>query len=257
MKNFMPAAKICLAVLLVFLLFFANGRVSHGYVMPTEQLLDLMSANFSPFRSLSIVQSTLQRTGEGERVFMEQINMRSPDRFSIRPLDRLGERKHTPDMSYRQLLMANSTWDLEQLLINMGINIEKTALTRYNGTIAYRIGDDCPACPKLIIQRHRFLPVLLEYKDPDGPECTLTRVQFRDYRDDDRGRYPYEIIFSVDDTITENHSIQTFQANTQVDASILERFRINSDLIMPVKKEKPADTGEAYSEDSLRVFEEQ
>lgn len=226
--------KICVAGAMLFLLTSVTGeRLCHGYVMPSEQLLGLMTGKFSFFKTLVIIQSTLQVTEAGEKVFKEQISMKSPGLFSVKALDRLGERTNIPDMSYRQFLISNSVWDLEHILSVMGIDIEKTSFTRFNGVIAYRIGEKEPGCPKLLIEKERFLPLLLEYRIPGDDSGNLISVQFKDYREEGKGWHPYEIIYSPNHLLTENYSIQTIQANTQVDIPDLQPFRINADSEMP------------------------
>lgn len=226
--------KTGIAGAIFFIIIAVTGiRLSHGYVMPSEQLLDLMSGKFSSFKTLVIIQSTLQVTKGSEKVFKEQISMKSPDRFSLRALDRLGERADIPDMSFRQLLMSNRTWDLEKVLSVMGIDTEKTAFTRFNGVISYRIGEDGPGCPKLIIEKERFLPLLLEYRIPWDASGSLISVHFKDYREEGKGWYPYEIIYSPNESLIENYSIQTIQVNTEVDMHNLQPFRITADSEIP------------------------
>ena len=256
MRGMRPDLKTCVVGLLFFILItFTSGRLCHGYVMPSDQLLDFMTKNFSHFKTLIIIHSTLQIKKDHEKVFQEQISMKSPDRFNIKTLDRLVERNEIPDMSYRQLLMSNSPWDLEQILMAMGIDIEKTAFTRFNGVIAYRIGGDGPACPKLLIEKDRFLPLLIQYENPEGSADDLISVTFKDYREEEKGWYPYEITYSLNDTLSETYSIQTFQTNTQVDLSNLQPFRITVDSEMP-KKDEPAEVDQERLENIIKAFEE-
>lgn len=218
----------------VFIMVIMNSLPCSGYVMPAEQVLDFMNKNFSQFKTLVLVQSTLQVREGSERVFKEQVIIKSPDLFSIKPLDRLGERSEKVDLSYRQLIISNSTYRLENLLINMGIDIDKTALARYNDTIVYRIGEEGQECPKLLVEKERFLPLLLEYRPSESPDDHLIRVEFREYRKEEKGWYPYEIIFTANDT-KEDYSLQTIQTNTEIDSTGLEGFALNGEPQIPEK----------------------
>ena len=134
---------ISIIILLTCLTLMVNDRC-HGYIMPAEQLVDFMIKNFSSFDTLVITQSTLQTEQDREKVFKEQVWLKSPDLFNLKSLDHIAGRIELPDMAYRQLLMANSRWRLEQLLSMMGVNLQSTAFTRHGETIAYRVGEKGP-----------------------------------------------------------------------------------------------------------------
>jgi len=206
-----------------------NGNC-YGYVMPAEQLLDFMADNFSNFGTMIIVQSTLQTGPESEKIFMEQIQLKSPDLFELKSLDRMAGRTGLPYMAYRQLLMANTRTRLEELLSVMGINLEAVSLTRVDGVIAYQIGLKGDQIPKLLIEKERFLPLQLVYRMAGDTSEEIVTVRFQDYRKEGKGWIPFQITYSVDNRIREEYSIQNLQTNVPIYSSSLQTFEITPSL---------------------------
>ena len=239
--------------LFIYLTFIVNTRC-HGYVMPAEQLLEFMAKNFSKFKTVVIIQSTLRTDRENERVFKEEIRMKSPDLFHLKALDHIAEKRETPDMTYLQLLMANSGERLEHLLSVMGIDLQSVAFTRIEGVIAYRIGEKEPGSPKILIEKERFLPLLIEYRLPEDKGGEMITAQFQDYREQDDKYYPFEISYSEGDSINEQYTVQSFQYNVPLDESSLQIFTINPSLYIP--PEEVSDIEEERLLNILRAFEE-
>jgi len=144
-------AIYCLGFLIFSTLTLMVNEKSHGYIMPAEQLIGFMTSNFSNFKTLVIIQSN-QQGNQGhenpETVFKEQIWMKSPNLFHSKVLDQDVSRSEVPDITYRQLLIANKKDNIERLLSRMGINLQSVAFTRIDGIIAYRIGDKGSESPK-------------------------------------------------------------------------------------------------------------
>lgn len=215
---------------LLFLSFVITSALSisyyaHSYVMPTEQILGFMVENFSGFRTVSLIQSTLQITETNEKLIKEQIWLESPDKYCLRSIDALdGRNGIVPDLFYRQLFMANDWEKFEKILLPIGIDLTKTSLTRLDGVIAYRIGDKEPDSPKLLVEKESFLPLLLVYRILGEADNALISVSFKDYQKLDSGMYPFEITYKAGDDLTEKYIIQNFQANIPVDAAILSTF---------------------------------
>lgn len=197
---------------------------SMAYVMPAEQLLGFVTDNFAGYRSVVGIHSVLRTTPDSEKVFTEQISLSSPNKYSTKLLDRLGGRNDSPDLTYRQLLMANKTARLEHVLSAIGIDIKTVSYTRMDGKIAYRIGAEDPESPKLLIEKERFIPLLLIYKAPGELNDKIISVRFQEYKKEAKGWYPFEIIYSEDSGLVERYTVQTFEFNVPVDTSILQQF---------------------------------
>ena len=253
-NKFKRNIKLLTTVLSVFvlLLFITSDRV-YGYIMPAEQLLDFMADNFSKFKTLGIVRSTLQISNGSEKVFKEQIWLKSPDLYNYKIIDRSVERSQSPDMTYLQLLMANSSWRMEGLLSAMGINSQNVAFTRVDGVIAYRIGEN--EAPRLIIEKERFIPLLLVYRLPEYLEGNMVIVHFQDYREQDDKWFPFEITYATGDKIKEKYTIQSLESNIPVDSSTLKTFQI---MPAPEQEEKPilSNDEDERLRNIIRAFEE-
>ncbi len=259
--------EVCCIVFFLFAtLVFMVKDTCHGYIMPAEQLIEFMANNFSKFNSLVIIQSVSednQRSDEenlvyyedAENVFKEQIWMKSPNLFRSEVLGDDGDRGEIPDMVYRRLLITNSQEGLEQLLSGMGINLQSVALARIDGIIAYRIGDKGPYSPKLIIEKERFLPLLLIYGSFENFDKGPITVRFKEYKKLEQGWYPFEITYSVWDRAKETFEIQHMEVNIPIDPS---RFDSSS---VKARPDKAQDTeGRSPEEKRLRkiikAFEE-
>jgi hypothetical protein len=238
----------------IILSLSATDRCS-GYIMPAEQLIDFMTKKFSGYKTLAIIQSTLRINDEKEVVFSEQIITKAPDLFHLKMLDQRAERPDPPDMTYRQLLMANSGERIERLLAIMGINLETVSLTRINGIIAYRIGEKGPDSPRLLIEKERFLPLLLVYRLSGDMSGETITVSFQDYREQDKGWFPFEINCSMSDRVKERYTILTFQANNPVNSSILQPFNLSPDSGHTVE-DRPLDVEEERLRKIIKAFEE-
>jgi len=175
---------ICVAAVL----FYNSG--SRGYIMPAEQLIEFMAANFAKFRTVIITRATRVKTDAGEEAgeaFNERIWIKSPHFFYSEMMDPGMERGAVPDNLYMQLLVSNQEDRLMELLAGLGINFQSVAFTRVEGAIAYRIGDKEQDRPKILIEKERFLPLLLNYqvRGDSGPENVA--VRFGDYRELEQG----------------------------------------------------------------------
>ncbi|NLA75380.1 MAG: hypothetical protein GX846_07925 [Deltaproteobacteria bacterium] len=250
---------ICPAVLLILL----KAIPVSGYVMPPEQALDFMCDNFRKVQTVSIVQSTLQRSGINERVFTEQIWLESPDRFFVKALDRMGNRDViSPDLMYRQLFVMNSSERIERLLLSTGIDVSRSSLTRVEGVTSIMIGAGGHDRPRLILEKERFLPLLISYRIPDDDE--LVTVTFRDYQKTVIGWHPFEIIYKKGESLIEKYTVQGIEENVPVNTLTMSR---NPEYRLPQKAE-PEDiapepfpyTSEADAEhlrEVLKTYEEQ
>jgi hypothetical protein len=261
-RHFLNRKKICL-YLAVFIIFF-RGALALGYVMPEDQILDFMCSNFKAIRKVSIIHSTLQTTGINERVFTEQIWIESPDMYAVKALDRMGNRDQIPpDLIYRQLFVMNSREKLERLLLSIGIDLSQTSLTRLDGVIAMRIGGKDANSPKLIIEKERFLPLLISYRLP-GEEDLVT-VIFKDYQRKEVGWHPFEIIYKKGEGLTEKYTVQSLQENnTKEETLVMTRFneyplpaKPEPENLTPEQAPDESATGTEHLQDVLKTYEEQ
>ena len=222
-------------LLIAMLICLMTGK-TRAYVMPAEQVVDLMTRNFSKFKTLVITQSTHLITPEDLEVQMvleEKIWLKSPgfhnseimeqsDGWEPVANDVMAKRPGT-DMAFRDIFMAGDKNTVMALLSEMGINLNSVAFTRLDGVIAYQLGDKDARKPKLLIEKKRFLPLLLNYRLwGDSGEKTVT-VRFDDYRKVAEGWYPYEIAIFAGEDLEERYFVTDLKANIPVDSSFFER----------------------------------
>lgn len=226
--------------------------------MPAEQLIDFMARNFSKFNSLILMQTTRQENQEIGgiiKTFEEKIWMKSPSLVHSKVLYKNVERVAEPATHYRRLLMANSGESLMQLLSNMGINLQSVAFTRLDGVIAYRIGDKAPEGPKLLIEKERFLPLLLRYRLSEYSLGRTITVRFLDYRELVGGWYPFEITCSYGDHIIETYIIHNLQANVPFDPALFDEPGTKPRQEEATEKGLPAPEEERLQQ-IIKTFEE-
>ncbi|MGD9075773.1 MAG: hypothetical protein PVJ69_11230 [Desulfobacteraceae bacterium] len=231
-------ARYLAGVLLLLGLLFMPAAESQGYVIPAEQLIAFVAKNFSKFQTLVIIQSTQQKDEEyeeGGESFMERIWMKSPDLLRSQVTDHPMGRVKEPDMGYRQIFMANSAQRLMQLLSRMGVNLHSVAFTRIDGVIAYRIGDKEHDRPKILVEKDRFLPLLLVYRSSEQSGLEMITVQFKDYKKMEEGWYPFEITYSDGKAFKEVYTIHTLQANVPINPTL---------FVMPKTESVPDQTFE-------------
>ncbi len=232
-------------------LFFMPSNRCQGYVLPAHQLIDYMIKNFSNFKTLVITQTTWQqeeRYEEGWESFQEKIWMESPNLYYVQSLNPSKERLMEPDTCYRSLLMANSNARVTALLTSMGINLNAVGLTRVAESAVYRIGGKDPDAPKILIEKERFLPLVLTYSFPGYSDAEPITVLFGDYRKIDKGWYPFEITYFDPRGFRENCMIDTLQANVPIDPTVFADRDTNvvpsqtpkQDVVSP-KEETPED----------------
>ncbi len=218
-------SKCFIAVFMLFCLNLGVPAKSLGYVLQAEQLIRFMAVNSSKFKTLVITQFTQQEKrhsteGLSFEIFREKIWMQAPGRFHSRVLNEDRGRREVPDKAFRRFLLAGSSESFTQLLLEMGINLEAVAFTRIDGIIAYRIGDAAPGSPKILIEKERFLPLQLVYWSIGDRAGALVEVTFKDYREVDKGWYPFEITHTSERWPNETYTILTILPNTPFDPSV-------------------------------------
>lgn len=256
------SARISHAGALLFLLglfiplFPAAAERCSAYIVPAEQIIDFMTGNFSGFSTLTITQSTLRTPLDGNGAsFTEQVITASPDLFRLQMLDRGQERPDPPDMRYRQLLMANPGERIQRLLTGMGIDLDTVYLTRMDGVVAYGIGHRQDQGPKLLVEKERFLPLLLVYRTARGSAGDTVTVRFQDYRRQDKGWFPFEITCTVGDRVREHYTVLAFQAGVPVESAMLRPFDRGPGAERSPEKRVP-DVEERHLQETIKAFEE-
>jgi hypothetical protein len=252
------SARFFLFVVPCLALAFHLAVPCRAYVLPSDQLIEFMAANFAPFETMVIQQFTEVNTlGEAfmPTGFEEIVTMKSPDLFRAEVMDSGSGETRVQDHRYRRLLIANGEQELKAFLSGMGIDTEKVFFTRVDGIIAFCIGDRDPESPKILIEKERFLPLQLTYTLSSEIGEDVVRVRFKDYRQVEQGWYPFEITYSSGRYGSERYIIQSLRANVPVSPSYFDSPPI------PPQTEVPSEEGGSPAEEErlrriIRTFEE-
>lgn len=198
---------------------------SQAYVMPAEQIIQFMTANFAKFDTLVIRQTTtrMQKGASPERVYEEVLSIKSPNLFHSSLLDSSAEERNVEDRVFRELLIASSQRRLLLRLSELGIDTQQVAYTRLEGTVAYGIGEKDPKRPKLLIEKARVLPLLMVYQRPGQEAGEPIRVRFLDYRKVEQGWVPFEIQYFYGDQRIEKYSVHSVKVNVPLKPSLFAK----------------------------------
>jgi len=219
---------------------------SRAYVLPPEQLVEFMAVNFNCFDTLMINQITQQENAGGDeigedRVFREKISMQSSQNYHLEILEQTAEKLEGAEHLFRQFLMNTPKEKLLALLPKLGIDLQQVEYTRLDGVMVYRIGDKNENSPKLVVEKKRFLPLYLVYRQPGDPQARLVRVRFKDYRPVKDKWYPYDISYALEGRFTERYMIQGLENNVPIDAALFKTPKTVAPLqtLTPIKKLSP------------------
>jgi hypothetical protein len=212
--------------------YVGSCRNVDAYIMPAEQLLGLMANNFSRFKTVVLTQSTQLMNAEGDNpamTFEEKVWIRSPGSSGSQvvsetegqdmSIEDIRAFRLDIDSSYRHLLVANSPKNLSLLLTEWGIDPASVSLTRLDGIIAYCIGKAPKQGPRLLIEKERFLPLLLAYSAVLDTETRNVEVRFKDYRKVPQGWFPFRIEYCLDGEPVEKYFLLEAKFNVPLPSS--------------------------------------
>jgi hypothetical protein len=244
-------------VTFLVLAFNLPGRCS-AYVLPSDQLIEFMAGNFVKFETIVIQQVTqVESLGEAEQpnTFEEILTMKSPNLFRAEIMGQGAEWTRDVDQRYFRLFIANSEQELKSFLSGLGVDLEQVFFTRIDGIIAYCIGDRDPESPKILIEKERFLPLLLTYRRSSYAGEDVVRVRFKDYRQVEQGWFPFEITYSSGWAISEHYIVQSLRVNVPLSPTYFD-----SPPAFPQTQAPPEESGRLSDEERLRriirTFEE-
>ncbi len=215
--------------LILFLVWIMPGK-AQAYIMSAEQLVGLMAAKSAKFKTLVITQSTHlvnPQDQETEVVLEEKIWLKTPGFYCSEMISRPdyygimgdGGAAYRPDidMTFYRLFMANNTETILAFLSEIGVKLESVAFTRFDGVIAYRLGEKDLESPKLVIEKESFLPLFLCYWSQAGLGQGMVTIRFADYKKLAKGWYPYEITYFAGEEIVERYVILDLQVNIPIE----------------------------------------
>ena len=228
------ARKWSLLIALSIVVIVMSPCLGLPYVLPSSQIIEFMAHRFAALKTVRIVQVTAIKDfhSETEKAFGEIIEVMSPDLYRADVAGQPGTRLivHSGSKTlriingtivsglerdhflYPFLFVAQDPQRILKVLQNENINLDTVSLTRFDGKIAYLIGDKEEGSPRLLVEKDRFLPVLLVFDD--------FSVQFSDYREiGEETWYPYQIAYSSYGSTVEEYSVQDVTINPPFDVT--------------------------------------
>ena len=226
---------------LIILLILSS--IGYPYILPPTQIIEFMTNKFTKIERLKIIQlnNIKDLNQEGERVFGEIIYFWFPTLYRSEIAGQLGKRLiihdgiktlrvidreitsegESWDIPYRFLMLAQNPERLLERLKDLGMNLDKASLTRFEGRIAYLIGEKEEGSPKLLVDKDLFVPLLLQYGN--------ILLRFSDYREFmEQIWYPYKIAYSFNGDIIEEYTIKDIIVNPSLDLSLFDIPLISS-----------------------------
>jgi len=231
-------------LLILFFLIIIGIVPSTGYpyLLPSVQIIEFMANQFAEARTFQITQLTkiIDLNQEIEKVFGESISLMSPDCYRSeiaghpdkRLIIRNGSRtlkiingeviydKESNDFAFQFLMLAQNPKQLLKYLKELGINMDMVSLTRFEGRIAYLIGDKGEGNPRLLVDKDSFLPLLLQYGN--------VLIHASDFRKlTPQIWYPHYILYSftgatIDEYLKEEYRIKDVMINPSFDVLLFD-----------------------------------
>jgi hypothetical protein len=231
------ATRSSFLIYISFTIILASPSIVRPYMPPPAQVIELMSDKFARIETLKIIQHTTVRDlmEEEEVVFGEVVYVRAPYQYRSEMAGQPGKRLivhngtrtlqiingavrfdgESQDLLYRFLLLGQRPKRLLEGLRLIGINVDAMSLTRFEGRIAYLIGEKEEGSPRLLVDKDEFVPLLLRYGD--------VSFRFTDYRDiAERVWYPYEIVYTRTGTTMEEYGVREITVNPPLDLTLFD-----------------------------------
>ena len=189
---------------------------SAGYVMPPEQVLEYMAKHVLGFESLGMVLESPreQDENEGEGPVQKKVWFRPPDTVHVHPGDD-GEGGVFPWLESGVLaLFCGDSREAERLLARLSVGLHYSAYDRLEGIVVYRIGLPPGDGPLLLVEKKRFIPLLLVFEPPGARVEERARVRFNDYRKIGDGWFPYEIVCHTASGVSRAYTVRDVSVNT-------------------------------------------
>ena len=231
------AKRLNFPILLSLLIIPILPTIVLSYILPSSQIIEIMTNKFAPIKTLTITQHTKIKDlhQEKETAFGEMVSLRSPYLYRSEIPGQPGKRliihnnsktlrivneritydEESYDFIYRFFLLSYDPERLLAMLNEVGINTDKVSLTRFEGTIAYLIGEKNEGSARLLVDKELFLPLLLKYGD--------YRYRFSNYIEFmEHAWYPFQIVYSYKGEIIEEYTVMDIQANLPIDVSLFD-----------------------------------
>jgi len=245
------AKRLNFLILLSLLIIPILSTIVLPYVLPSSQIIEFMANKFTTIKTLTITQHTKIKDLHHEKAFGEIVSLSSPYLYRSEIPGQPGKRliihnkaktlrivneritydEESYDLIYRFFLLSHDPAQLLEMLKEVGINTDTVSLTRFEGKIAYLIGEKNEGGARLLVDKELFLPLLLKYDD--------YRFDFSDYIEFmEHAWYPFQIVYSYKGEIIEEYTVMDIQANLPIDVSLFDIPLIRDKFIQSELKQQ-------------------
>ncbi|OPX35290.1 MAG: hypothetical protein B1H11_09340 [Desulfobacteraceae bacterium 4484_190.1] len=203
------------AILPMLVLLLVLPAAAYSYLIPVEQLLRFTVKRIHRSKTIVITRSVhcIDPTSkEIQAVFEDRICLDRPDLYYLEitkaPAGNtspdLTDSERGKDLFFYLLFLTKNTDDLTRFLSDLCINLKTESFSRLDKTIVYRIGDTEQNAPYIMIDKDRFLPLLLcYYNDSDRNEKVV--VRFSDYKKIGKRWFPLEITYRKEGSVVKRY----------------------------------------------------
>ncbi len=137
---------------------------------------------------------------------------------------RITEGKSPLDV-YQQLLRSRSRWRLMRTVNLLGVETAISSLGRVADNPVFIIGAHYPdeSVCQLAIDKETFLPIRLLLVDPNaGAMQKRLEMLFLDWKKVQEGMFPYKIMFTVDDHLTQTIEVTNVETNPPIPEDLMD-----------------------------------
>lgn len=201
-------AVLCLLVLCILALSGAEG-----YVIPPEQLLDFAAEHVTGFESLGLtLEHRTTFEGGTEETEVLEVWFRPPEEVRCARGD--GPVAAAEDIPWPFLsLFCGKRHLLERFLIRRGLDLDTSSYTRLDQEPVYRIGRKRPGMPALLLEKSRFVPLLLRYEPDRAGPGEWTEIRFEAYERHGEGWFPGRIRYRTAGGVTGALTVRGLRRN--------------------------------------------
>jgi hypothetical protein len=225
--------------------------IAHSYILPSTQIIEFMVKRCSSVKALQMTQVTnvLDLGSAKETVFGETVFLMSPAFYrsevagqpgkriivhngsrTLKIIDgEIGYAREDRAFLFHFLMLAQDPRQVLKGLEQLGVNLDTVSFARFEGRIAYLIGNKEEGSPRLLVDKDLFIPLMLQYGN-----IAFFTSDFKELKP--KLWYPRSMLYSytganIEDYIQEEYRIKDIIVNPSIDASLFDISTIRSRFV--------------------------